>query len=131
MVTTRRMKKVPLNYYCHAIFTYLYWSCISIVALLVWSIFIFFAYNENTFDHAFPLRRQLSGILTVFNLIVIMTIQKNINTKGNNIAEDDDLGRKMYLVLCLQRGHLEEALEAAKKLLAKRPKDSVLKDLIR
>ena len=60
-----------------------------------------------------------------------MTIQKNINTKGNNIEEDDDLGRKMYLVLCLQRGHLEEALEAAKKLLAKRPKDSVLKDLIR
>ena len=59
-----------------------------------------------------------------------MTIQKNINTK-ENIAEEDDLGRKMYLVLCLQRGHLEEALEAAQKLHAKRPKDSVLKDLIR
>ena len=45
--------------------------------------------------------------------------------------EDDQFGRKMYLVLCLQRGHLKEALEAAQKISETEPNNPTVKELVR
>ena len=45
--------------------------------------------------------------------------------------EDDQFGRKMYLVLCLQRGHLKEALEAAQKISESEPNNPTVKELVR
>ena len=66
-----------------------------------------------------------------------MTIKKDVKidkTTGSsraNCNKDDNLGLKMYMVLCLQRGHLVEALETAKKLQKLEPKHKVLQELIR
>ena len=45
--------------------------------------------------------------------------------------DDDQFGRKMYLVLCLQRGLLQEALETAKKISETEPNHPTVKELIR
>ena len=45
--------------------------------------------------------------------------------------ENDQFGRKMYVVLCLQRGLLEEALKMARKISETEPDHSVVNELIR
>ena len=45
--------------------------------------------------------------------------------------DDDQFGRKMYLVLCLQRGLLQEALKTAKKISETEPNHPTIKELIR
>lgn len=46
-------------------------------------------------------------------------------------SRDDQFGRKMYLVLCLQRGLLDEALKAAKKIQESEPNHPTINELIR
>jgi hypothetical protein len=43
----------------------------------------------------------------------------------------DEFGRKMYLVFCLQRGFLEEALKTAQKIQSSEPGNSTINELIR
>ena len=50
---------------------------------------------------------------------------------GKDKEINDNLGQKMCLVLCLQRGHLDEALKLANELQAKNKKNIVLNELIR
>ena len=45
--------------------------------------------------------------------------------------DDDQFGRKMYLVLCLQRGLLQEALKTAQKVSESEPNHPTVKELIR
>ena len=45
--------------------------------------------------------------------------------------DDDQFGRKMYLVLCLQRGLLQEALKTAQKISETEPNHPTIKELIR
>ena len=45
--------------------------------------------------------------------------------------DDDQFGRKMYLVLCLQRGLLQEALKTAQKISETEPNHPTVKELIR
>ena len=51
--------------------------------------------------------------------------------KDKEININDSLGQKMCLVLCLQRGHLDEALKLANQLHEKNKKNTVLNELIR
>merc|ERR1719433_2398471 len=51
--------------------------------------------------------------------------------KDKEININDKLGQKMCLVLCLQRGHLDEALKLANQLHEKNKKNTVLNELIR
>ena len=46
-------------------------------------------------------------------------------------TERNEFGRKMYLVLCLQRGMLDEALKIALKIQEKIPHDKTIQELIR
>ena len=51
--------------------------------------------------------------------------------KDKEININDSLGQKMCLVLCLQRGHLDEALKLANQLHEKNKNNTVLDELIR
>lgn len=50
---------------------------------------------------------------------------------SSHCRERNEFGRKMYLVVCLQRGLLDEALKTALKIQENIPNDSTLKELIR
>ena len=60
-----------------------------------------------------------------------MALKKHVKIVKTTSNKDDNLGLKMYMVLCLQRGHLVEALDTAKKLQKLEPKHKVLQELIR
>lgn len=47
------------------------------------------------------------------------------------MKENDQFGRKMYLVLCLQRGMLKEALKTAKEIQESEPFHPTINELIR
>ena len=52
-----------------------------------------------------------------------MTVKKS--------EDKDQFGRKMYLVLCLQRGQLNAALETAKKIRETEPNHPTINELIK
>ena len=51
-------------------------------------------------------------------------------TSAASQNERNEFGRKMYLVLCLQRGLLDEALKTALKIQENIPHDATIKELI-
>ena len=53
-----------------------------------------------------------------------------LKSSSHRRNERDEFGRKMYLVVCLQRGLLDEALKTALKIQENIPHDSTLKELI-
>ena len=60
-------------------------------------------------------------------------IDDNMALKTTSAAsqnERNEFGRKMYLVLCLQRGLLDEALKTALKIQENIPNDATIKELI-
>ena len=57
-----------------------------------------------------------------------MAITKSSKTEST--SERNEFGRKMYLVLCLQRGMLDEALKTALKIQENVPNDKTIKELI-
>ena len=67
----------------------------------------------------------------IYYFLFIFTTEALLFGKDKEININDSLGQKMCLVLCLQRGHLDEALKLANQLHEKNKKNTVLNELMR